>query len=129
LPVLMRKSNFEARTECEVLKVDLDASAKHATGVTYVDSSGTQWAQPAEIVLVCAFAFHNVRMLLISGIGTPYDPSTRKGAIGRNYAYQTTSGIELFFDDKIFNPFISAGALAQVVDDFNGDAFDHAGVG
>jgi gluconate 2-dehydrogenase alpha chain len=129
LPVLMRKSNFEARTECEVLKVNLDASAKHATGVTYVDSSGAQWEQPAEIVLVCAFSFHNVRMLLISGVGEPYNPKTRKGTIGRNYAYQTTSGIELFFDDKIFNPFISSGALGQVVDDFNGDAFDHGGLG
>jgi len=125
LPVLMRKSNFEARTECEVLKVNLDASGKHATGVTYVDSSGAQWEQPAEIVLVCAFAFHNARMLLLSGIGRPYDPNTREGTIGRNYAYQTTSGLEMFFDDKILNPFISAGALAQVVDDFNGDAFDH----
>ena len=129
LPVLMRKSNFEARTECEVLKINLDASGKRATGVTYVDSSGVQWEQPAEIVLVCAFAFHNVRMLLLSGIGRPYDSSTHQGTIGRNYAYQTTSGIELFFDDKIFNPFISSGALGQVVDDFNGDGFDHSGLG
>jgi gluconate 2-dehydrogenase alpha chain len=129
LPVLMRKSNFEARTECEVLKINLDASGKHATGVTYADSSGVQWEQPAEIVLVCAFAFHNVRMLLLSGIGRPYDPSTHQGTIGRNYAYQTTSGIELFFDDRIFNPFISSGALGQVVDDFNGDGFDHSGLG
>src|SRR5271155_375726 len=125
LPVLMRKSNFEARTECEVVKINLDASGKHATGVTYVDSSGARWEQPAEIVLVCAFSFHNPRMLLISGIGRPYDPRTREGTIGRNYAYQTTSGLEMFFDDKILNPFISSGGLAQGVDDFNGDAFDH----
>ena len=128
LPVLMRKSNFEARTECEVLKINLDASGKHATGVTYVDTSGAQWEQPAEIVLVCAFAFNNVHMLLVSGIGRPYEPSSREGTVGRNYAYQTTSGIEMFFDDKIFNPFISSGALGQVVDDFNGEAFDHGGL-
>lgn len=129
LPVLMRKSNFEARTECEVLKVNLHASGKHATGVTYVDSSGAEWEQPGEIVLVCAFAFNNVQMLLHSGIGQPYDSGTRQGTIGRNYAYQTTSGIELFYDDKIFNPFVSSGALGQVVDDFNGDAFDHSKLG
>jgi gluconate 2-dehydrogenase alpha chain len=128
LPVLMRKSNFEARTECEVVKVNLDASGKHATGVTYVDSSGAQWEQPADIVLVCAFAFNNAHMLLVSGIGRPYDPSTREGTIGRNYAYQTTSGIQLFFDDKIINPFIASGALGQTADDFNCDAFDHSGL-
>jgi gluconate 2-dehydrogenase alpha chain len=125
LPVLMRKSNFEARTECEVLKVNLDRSGKRATGVTYIDSSGAEWEQPAEIVLVCAFAFNNVYMMLISGIGRPYDPDTREGTVGRNYAYQTWSGIQLFFDDKIFNPFIASGACGQTVDDFNGDNFDH----
>jgi gluconate 2-dehydrogenase alpha chain len=129
LPVLMRKSNFEARTECEVLKINLDSSGKRATGVSYVDSSGAEWEQPGDIVLVCAFAFNNVQMLLHSRIGRPYDPSTHEGTIGRNYAYQTTSGVEMFFDDKIFNPFVSSGALGQVVDDFNGDTFDHSKLG
>ncbi len=69
------------------------------------------------------------RCCCISGIGQPYDPSTRQGTVGRNYAYQTTSGLELFFDDKIFNPFIASGALGQVVDDFNGDTFDHGKLG
>ena len=128
LPVLMRKSNFEARTECEVLKVNLHRSGQRATGVTYIDSSGTEWEQPAELVLICAFAFNNVHMMLISGIGRPYDPKTREGTVGRNYAYQTYSSVQLFFDDKNFNPFIGSGALGQTVDDFNGDNFDHRGL-
>jgi len=49
--VLVRKSNFEARTECEVMRVNLDRAGKWATGVTYVDSSGEEWEQPADIVL------------------------------------------------------------------------------
>ena len=126
LPVLMRKSNFEVRTECEVLRINLDRSGKHATGVTYTDKSGNKWEQPAELVLVCAFAFNNVHLMLLSGIGRAYDPKTRQGTVGRNYAYQTYSSIQLYFDDKNFNPFISAGALGQSADDFNGDNFDHA---
>jgi gluconate 2-dehydrogenase alpha chain len=129
LPVLMRKSNFEARTECEVLKVNLDRFSTRATGVTYVDSSGKEWEQPAELVLICTFAFNNVHMMLMSGIGRPYDPKTRQGTVGRNYAYQTMSSAQVFFDDKIFNPFISSGACGQSVDDFNGDNFDHGGLG
>jgi gluconate 2-dehydrogenase alpha chain len=125
LPARMRKTNFEARTECEVLKVNLDSSGKRATGVTYVDSSGAQWEQPADIVLVCAFALKNVHMLLVSGIGRPYDTTNREGTIGRNYAYQTLSSAQLFFDDKNFNPFIGSGSCGQSMDDFNGDVFDH----
>ncbi|MBB2972954.1 GMC family oxidoreductase [Mesorhizobium sp. RMAD-H1] len=129
LPVLMRKPNFEARTECEVMKVNLDASGKQATGVTYIDTQGQEWEQPADLVVVCAFILDNVRLMLISGIGKPYDPNTGEGTVGRNYAYQTNSSVRLFFDkDKIINPFIAAGALGQTVDDFNGDNFDHSGL-
>jgi gluconate 2-dehydrogenase alpha chain len=43
LPYLMRKPNFELRTECEVLKVELTPDKKRATGVTYVNSAGEEF--------------------------------------------------------------------------------------
>ncbi|WP_054308141.1 GMC family oxidoreductase [Mesorhizobium sp. 1M-11] len=128
LPLLMKKSNFEVRTNSEVLRVDLDGSGKMARGVTYVDTSGEEFFQPAEIVLICAYALHNVRLMMLSGIGSIYDPVTGQGTVGRNYCYQTNAGTKVFFDDKNFNPFIAAGALGQSLDDFNGDAFDHGAV-
>src|SRR4029079_4205546 len=33
------------------------------------------------------------------------------------------------FDDKIINPFVGAGALGVGIDEFNGDNFDHSGLG
>lgn len=125
LPVLMKKKNFELRTDSEVLHIDLDKGKTSAKGVTYVNTSGEEFYQPADLVIVCAFGLHNVRMLMVSGIGEIYNPKTGQGTVGRNYAYQTVSGAQIFFDDKNFNPFIAAGALGQTVDDFNGDAFDH----
>jgi gluconate 2-dehydrogenase alpha chain len=126
LPVLMRKPNFTLKTGSEVMRINLDASRKRATGVTYVDLQGREWEQPAELVIMTAFALHNVHLLLVSGIGTPYDPVAGTGTLGKNYAYQVVSSVDVFFDDKILNPFIGAGALGMVVDDFNGDNFDHA---
>ncbi len=128
LPVLMRKKNFTARTGCEVLQVLLDSSGKRATGVLYVDEQGRQWEQPAEMVVLSAYILHNVRLLLLSGIGAPYDPSTNSGVVGRNYAYQITSSVNLFLDEYV-NPFVGAGALGMAIDDFNGDNFDHSGLG
>ena len=129
LPVLMRRPNFTLRTGSEVLKVNLDSSGKRATGVTYVNARGEEFEQPAELVILSAFILHNVRLLLLSGIGQPYDPVSGKGQVGRNYAYQITSSVNVFYDDKILNPFIGAGALGMIVDDFNGDNFDHSGKG
>jgi gluconate 2-dehydrogenase alpha chain len=129
LPYLMAKPNFTLKTESEVLRVELTPDRKRATGVTYVDSSGAEFFQPAELVILSAYVLHNVRLLLLSGIGQPYDPATGAGVVGKNYAYQTMSSVNVFFDDKLINPFIGAGALATVIDDFNGDNFDHSGLG
>ena len=131
LPVLVRKSNFEARTNCEVMRINLDSTRRRATGVTYVDTSGEEFEQPADLVLLCGFQLWNVQLLLISGIGTPYDPPTGQGQIGRNFSHQTVSAALGFFDkDKYnFNPFISAGAIGMCIDEFNGDNFDHGPLG
>ncbi len=131
LPVLLRDPHFEARTECEVMRINLDRSGKWATGVTYVDSSGTEWEQPADLVLLCAFSLFNVQLLLLSGIGAPYDPQTCQGQIGRNFTHQCMSTALGFFDkDKYnFNPFVAAGAIGMCIDEFNGDNFDHSQLG
>ncbi len=129
LPYLMAKPNFTLKTECEVLKVELSPDRKRATGVTYINSAGEEFFQPAEMVILGAYVLQNVRLLLLSGIGKPYDPKTGEGVVGKNYAYQTMSSVNVFFDDKLINPFIGAGALATVIDDFNGDNFDHSGLG
>jgi len=128
LPVLMKKSNFEVRTQCEILKVNLHPDGKTAKSVTYVDTSGNEYEQPADLVILCGFALMNVRMMLLSGIGTPYDPKTAQGQVGRNYCYQTEgAGVSLIFNDKQFNPFMGAGALSWSVHDYNSD-MDHSNV-
>lgn len=129
LPVLMRRDNFELRTQSEVLRVNCDSSGKRATSVTYMDTEGREFEQPAEMIFLCAFAQHNVHLLLLSGIGKPYDAKSGEGVVGRNYAYQVVSSVDVFFDDKIINPFIGAGGLGVGIDEYNGDNFDHGGLG
>jgi gluconate 2-dehydrogenase alpha chain len=130
LPVLLKKPNFELRTRSNVLRINLDASGKRATGVTYVDGQGREVFQPADLVVLSAFQLNNTKLLLLSGIGEPYNPATGQGVVGRNYTYQMTGGVQVFFGkDKPMNPFIGSGAGGQVIDDFNGDHFDHAPLG
>ncbi|MGC3356664.1 GMC family oxidoreductase N-terminal domain-containing protein, partial [Pseudomonas aeruginosa] len=78
---------FELRANCNVLKVYLDSDGRQATGVSYVDAQGREIVQPAKLVFISAFQFHNVRLLLVSGIGKPYDPRTGQGVVGKNFAY------------------------------------------
>jgi gluconate 2-dehydrogenase alpha chain len=80
----MRKTNFSLRTHSEVVEVLRDGTGRRATGVRFVDLQGREFEQPAEIVILCAYVLHNVRLLLLSGIGRPYDPRTGEGVVGKN---------------------------------------------
>lgn len=125
IPALMNRENFTVITETEVLKVNLAEDGKTATGVTCIDRNDKVFEQPADIVVISAYEMDNVRLMLLSGIGKPYNHATGEGVVGRNYAYQTIAGAGLFFEDEYLNPFIGAGALAEAIDEFNGDNFDH----
>jgi gluconate 2-dehydrogenase alpha chain len=127
LPHLIRKDNFSARANSEVLRIEVDKTGKRATGVVFVDASGEEWEQPADLVILSAFSIFNVQLLLHSKIGKPYDPVANVGTVGRNYSHQTVSSVNGFFDPKKynFNPFIGSGSIGMCVDEFNGDNFDH----
>jgi len=120
IPIAMRNPNFELRAHSWVTKVMKDSDGKRATGVTYTNTlNGEEFEQPANIVLLCAYAINNVHIMLLSGIGQPYDPVGQTGVVGKNYCYQTGTGATLFFEGKNFNPFISAGGSNASIDDFN----------
>lgn len=127
LDALKRKPNFSYKTRSEVLQIEKAADGKTATGVTYFDErTGEQVFQPADLVLVCAYSLHNVHLLLLSGIGQPYDPVTGEGVIGRNYSYQMTGGTSMWFKDKQFNPFVGTGSAGMTIDDFSTSQIDFA---
>ena len=92
-----------------------------------------EYEQPASIVALCAYAINNVHLMLLSGIGTPYDPSTQKGRGRRELllpAGRRRAGVRLFFEDKIFNPFMASGAFGVALDDFHAsEQFDRGPVG
>ena len=125
LPTLEGNDNFEARGDCQVTRIGYDRDAKRVTGVTYVDAAGRETFQPAGLVFLCAYTFDNVHLLLLSGIGAPYDPETATGVVGRNYSYQMLGHVDAFFEDEHFNPFVAGGSQGTVIDEFNGDNFDH----
>jgi gluconate 2-dehydrogenase alpha chain len=67
----------------------------------------------------------------LSEIGQVYDPVSQKGLVGKNYAYQTGAGANLFFEEgHLFNPFMSTGSLSITIDDFHQNwEFDRAKAG
>lgn len=130
LPALKRMPNFSYKTHAHVTRVNMSADGKTATGVTYIDAQGREVEQPAGMVVLAAFHLHNVRLMLSSKIGQPYDPKTGEGVVGRNFCYQLIDSVNTFFDKSTYiNQFMGSGGVGQAIDDFNGDNFDHGPLG
>lgn len=128
IPTAQKTGKFELRTHSLVTRILKEGNK--VTGVRYRDvRSGEEFDQPADVVALTSYTFNNVRLLLMSDIGQPYDPTTGKGIIGRNYMdHHTILGATGFFDDKKFNNFIGTGAWGSGYNDFNADNFDHKDV-
>ena len=129
IPALLKNKDFELRPLSNVIKVNLDSDGKRAVSVTYLDARGRELEQPADLIILASYTFNNTRLMLLSGIGTPYDPVANRGVVGRNYSYQSAGKVSVFFEEKAFNPFMGGGARGTSIDDFNGDNFDHSGLG
>lgn len=124
-----RHDNFELRHRANVRRVLYDEDENRATGVLYVDeNSGEEFEQPADVVVLAAFAFSNNRLLMLSDIGEQYDPETQEGTLGRNFNGQYNHafhGATGFFENEKFNLYMGAGALGATLSDYAADNFDH----
>lgn len=129
VPTALRHDNFELRTRANVRRVLYNEDDQRATGVMYVDEqTGEEFEQPADVVVLAAFAFTNNRLLMLSDIGEQYDPETREGVIGRNFNGQYNSafhGAIGYFENEKWNLYMGAGALGAAVNDYAADNFDH----
>ncbi|WP_306056727.1 GMC family oxidoreductase [Natronococcus wangiae] len=127
LPAAQETESFELRTHADVVELLYDEDEQRVEGVRYVDRRTDEvYDQPADVVALTAYVLNNVRLLLLSEIGDPYDPETGDGVVGKNYCYQNfQASARGFFDDEEWNLYMGAGALGASIDDFNGDNFDH----
>lgn len=126
---LKQFENFDYKTRANVIRVEKHADGKTSSGVTYIDENNDEIFQPATIVILSTFGLNNVRLLLNSSIGKPYNPITEEGVIGRNYTHQYGGGFTLFFDNLEFNPFATAGPTGTVISNFGTGNVDTAALG
>nr|WP_294916016.1 GMC family oxidoreductase [uncultured Neokomagataea sp.] len=131
LPALRQDKRFKIIANAHVLRVDLDGSKTKATGVTYLDTTTQkETSLKADLVILSAFQFHNVHLMLLSGIGKPYDPVKNTGTIGRNFVYQTITTSRVWLPENSYtNQFVGAGGVGVAIDDFNSMNFDHGPLG
>ncbi len=117
MPVLEKRKNFQMQTGAWVRRIVHQNG--RATGLQYTDVSGEEYFQPATIVILASWTLNNVRLLYLSKLGKPYDPTAHTGSLGRNLTHQVQGNTRIFFE-KPLNLFMGSGSLGFRMSDFDG---------
>ncbi len=128
IPKALQTNNLTIVERAHVTRIQTDNNGK-VTGVTYL-REGQEFFQPAKVVLLGAYTYENVRLLLLSkSKAYPNGLSNNHGQVGKHYighwAGREVSGL-FPFD---LNLWYGANSQAVVVNDWADDNFDHSGLG
>lgn len=127
LPLALASGKYRILYNSTVIGINVGDDGL-ARGVTFLDAAGQMHEQPADIVILSAFALSNVRLLLLSRSSAhPDGVGNDRGMVGKNYTYQISQApVSGIFQDRRFNLFMGNSCTLNVIYDFYGDNFDHA---
>lgn len=128
IPEAQKTGRLKIVASARVTAVEVDKNGR-ATGVTYL-KGGKQVFQPADMVILATYVYENVRLLLLSkSTAYPNGLSNNHGQVGQNYISHVYAGASGLFPGKTLNIYGGPGAQRTSIDDWNGDNFDHSGLG
>jgi gluconate 2-dehydrogenase alpha chain len=127
IPKAQRTKRLTVVTEAHVTAIDVDRNGR-ASGVRYV-KGGTEYVQPARVVLLASYVYETVRLLLLStSAAFPKGLSNNHGQVGRHYfSHNQVSTVSALFPRNL-NAWYGLPAQGVAVDDWADDNFDHAGL-
>jgi gluconate 2-dehydrogenase alpha chain len=129
IPRAESTGKLDLRPNSRVLEILTDSEGR-ASGVKYLDSEGRTQEQPARFVVLCSYIYENNRLLLLSkSAAYPKGLSNNRGQVGKYYRPQVTTGVYGVYPGKRLNLWSGTNGQTFCIDDYNGDNFDHSGLG
>ena len=124
IPRAEQTGRFRVVTRAHVTAIDVDARGRVAA-VRYL-TDGQEFVQPARAVLLAAYTYENVRLLLLSkSRAFPSGLSNKHSQVGRHYlSHAQGGGVTALFPFNL-NTWYGLPAQGTAVDDFADDNFDH----
>jgi gluconate 2-dehydrogenase alpha chain len=128
IPLAEATKNLKVITEARVTAITSNNDGL-ATGVLYLKGGRLFW-QPASVVVLSAYTYENVRLLLLSKTNAyPNGLSNNHGQVGKYFTghpFATTTG---FFPGRKLNKYFGEGAQGIVVEEFGDREYDRTGLG
>lgn len=133
VPAALRTGNLDLRLNCTVFRLDTDETGK-VTAARYLDAQGRIHVQPGKVFFNGIWGFNIIRLMLLSGVGNPYDPAAIEGSLGRGAAMgvggAAVRGVTGTLQNVGGNSYPAGNALGggYAMLDLADDNFDHAGL-
>jgi gluconate 2-dehydrogenase alpha chain len=128
LPVVEATGRLRIETGARVIRIETDRDGL-AAGVVYLQA-GRELLQPARAVVLSSFLYENVRLLLLSrSEAHPRGLANGHGQVGKHYMAHVTPFVFGLYPGRKLNRWNGSGGQIVCVDDWNGDVFDHQGLG
>jgi gluconate 2-dehydrogenase alpha chain len=122
IPAALATGRLEIRDRSYVIEILHDGRRAH--GVRYLDAEGSLREQRADVVVLSAYTFGNVRLLLLSGMGEPYDVEQARGSVGARYGYNVAGAGAALFARETFRNYMGSLTTGYLVDDLTGAHLD-----
>ena len=125
IPKAERTKRLAVVTEAHVTTIVVGGNGR-VSGVTYL-KGGTEYFQPASVVLLAGYVYENVRLLLLSkSRAFPNGLSNNHGQVGRHYfSHNQGASVTALFPRNL-NTWYGLPAQGVAVDNWADDNFDHA---
>ena len=117
-PFTRRSGRLTLITGAQVRRIVHDGS--RVMRVVY-EKDGVESSLEADCYVLAAWTLNNVRLLLLSCIGVPYDPESGTGTVGRFLSNHMTFGAAGFFDGRRIDSSVKTSA-GWVVSDYENRA-------
>jgi len=101
IPLALASGNCELRTHCTAARINHDAQGR-VNEVVYWEQDGTQQAQRANAVVLCANGAETPRLLLLSESNAfPNGLANSSGVVGQNLMFNGYSSVAGLFDEPV----------------------------
>ncbi len=129
IPRAEATGRLRIETGARALEILVDGDGR-TTGVRYLDAEGRERVARARAVLLAAYTFENVRLLLLSrSPAFPDGLANDHGQVGAHFMAHICPFVHGLFPGRRLNTWTGVGSQVTCLDDFNGDNFDHEGLG
>lgn len=123
LPKALATGRLTVLTGARVMEIVTENGV--AVGAAFLTRDGQRHVQRGRTVVVAAYAFENVRLLLLSRDAShPNGLGNNTDQVGRHYLTRQQPSVHAVFEEPV-NRFIGPTAQAMAIADLSGDHFDH----